>query len=278
MATVLIIDNNTKHAETIARELDHCGIVSGRELNGLRGIESAVSNPPDLVLVEIALPDISGIEVLRRLKRSARTSEIPVVCISEVNTEMEKIVAFELGATDYLVKPVSPRELVLRMRAILRRTTAQDDRSALNIGPIRINVNLFNTTVHGIDVSLTRREFCILSTLAQAKGRVLSREELLDTAWGKNTDVLERTVDAHVRALRAKLGTAAACLETVNRVGYCLRARPDPVLLQNGSVRHEKQSKPVSVCRKTILKTQQSSGLKDNRTKEKEQCLRKVYG
>jgi len=278
MAQVLIIDNNTAHSEMVARTLNEHGSVSRREHNGVRGVESALTNPPDLVVVELDLPDISGIEVIRRLKREVRTSEIPIFCISENDTEMEKIVAFELGATDYQVKPINKRELALRVQAILRRTTAQDDRSLLNVGPIRIDTGLFKTTAYGKDISLTQREFRILLALAQTKGRVLSREELLDTAWGDDAEVQDRTVDAHIRAIRAKLGPAATCLETVNRVGYCLRAQSNPVALQNDREQYEQKGKPVSLCSKKTMKTQNSSRLKNNQAQEEEKCLRKIYG
>jgi two-component system phosphate regulon response regulator PhoB len=183
---------------------------------------------PDLVLLDLMLPDIAGTEVCRHLKTDARTKDVPVVMLTAKSGEVDKVVGFELGADDYITKPFSARELVLRVRAVLRRRAGATpgERPPRAIGPIEVDVEAHRAYVAGEELTLTALEFRLLTTLMARAGRVQSREELLTTVWEVSSELETRTVDTHVKRLREKLGPARDLLETVRGVGYRL---VDPV-------------------------------------------------
>ncbi|MEZ4266391.1 MAG: response regulator transcription factor [Myxococcota bacterium] len=196
---------------------------------GTQGLERARGESPALVLLDLMLPDISGSEVCRRLQADAATRHIPVVMLTARADEIDRIVGLELGCADYITKPFSPRELVLRLRAILRRVhpePAPGDSETLRAGPITIDPSAHRVRVGGVEVPLTVRELELLAALARRPGRVYSRAQLLGAVWPDDAEVLERSVDAMVMRVRLKLGDAADMLETVRGVGYRMR-RPD---------------------------------------------------
>jgi two-component system, OmpR family, phosphate regulon response regulator PhoB len=185
---------------------------------------------PDLILLDLMLPDISGIELHRQIKSDPRTGRVPVIMLTAKGAEVDRVVGFELGAEDYVTKPFSVRELILRVRAVLRRSGGArvDHPSPDRLGPIRLDVDAHRCFIDGSEVQLTALEFRLLGTFMVRAGRVLSREQLLQDVWGMSGTVTTRTVDTHVKRLRDKLGSGRDLLETVRGVGYRLVRPPDP--------------------------------------------------
>jgi two-component system phosphate regulon response regulator PhoB len=184
---------------------------------------------PDLVLLDLMLPDLTGTEVCRRLRSQSRTQEVPIVMITARSDEIDRVVAFEVGADDYVSKPFSLRELVLRVKAVLRRADRPETPGGvLRFGRLRIDTAGHQAWVDGEEVILTALEFRLLSTLLLRRGRVQSRETLLHEVWGHDPGLPTRTVDTHVQRLRKKLGAASTNIETLRGTGYRLRALPEP--------------------------------------------------
>lgn len=180
-------------------------------------------DPPDLVLLDLMLPDVPGTEVCRQLRARERTQRTPVVMLTAKTDEVDRVVGFEVGADDYVAKPFSVRELLLRIRAVLRRARPDEPvapTGELCLGVLRLDVPAHRTWVEGEEVVLTALEFRLLRTLLERRGRVQSREMLLTDVWGMSPDVTTRTVDTHVKRLRQKLGRAGAYVETLRGVGY----------------------------------------------------------
>jgi two-component system phosphate regulon response regulator PhoB len=189
---------------------------------------------PDLILLDLMLPDMSGKEVCRILKASAATADIPIMMVTARGEELDRVIGFELGADDYVTKPFSIRELVLRVQAILRRSGAQNrDPSTPNkvveFGILRVDLDAYEVRVEEQLVPLTALEFRLLVTFLERKGRAQSRGTLLEDVWGVHSDSNTRTVDTHVKRLRQKLGEAADYVETLHGVGYRFRDRPPSV-------------------------------------------------
>jgi two-component system phosphate regulon response regulator PhoB len=184
---------------------------------------------PDLVLLDLMLPDMPGTELCRRIKADPRTNAVPVVVVSARGDELDRVVGFELGADDYIPKPFSVRELVLRLRAVLRRTANRSagPRPVVTIGSIVLDREAHRCTVDGTDVDLTPIEFRLLGTLMDRAGRAQSREQLLADVWQLADGVESRTVDTHMKRLRDKLRPAHAMIETVRGLGYRL-VEPKP--------------------------------------------------
>lgn len=178
---------------------------------------------PDLVLLDLMLPDMDGLDVCRRLKKKEEWASIPIIILTAKGTETDKVLGLELGADDYQTKPFSPKELVARVRAILRRPAPTEERRVLTVGRrIAIDLVRHEVTVDGHRLELTPAEFKILEILASNKARVFSREQILDRLWGQDKVVVDRTVDVHIRNLREKLGRAADLIKNVRGVGYKL--------------------------------------------------------
>jgi two-component system phosphate regulon response regulator PhoB len=176
------------------------------------------------VLLDLMLPDVSGTEVCRQIKSDPRTKHVPVVMLTAKGEEVDRVVGFEIGADDYVTKPFSVRELVLRLRAVLRRASAgrPSERPPASVGPIRVDVETHRAYVDGSEIQLTPLEFRLLTTLMSRLGRVQSREQLLEDVWEMSSEVETRTVDTHVKRLREKLGSGRDLLETVRGIGYRL--------------------------------------------------------
>lgn len=224
-ARVLVVDDEPDILNLLEYNLKRAGFQALLAKDGPEAIEAAKTHRPDLVLLDIMLPDMEGTEVLRRLKSNESTAPIPVIMLTAKGEEIDKIVGFELGAEDYITKPFSPRELILRVKAVLKRTAEkpqQDDRT-VSFKELSIDLSRHRVTVSGKAIELSSTEFKLLSELIQAKGRVLTRDNILDRAWGHDCYVIPRTVDTHVRRLRSKLGAAGDYIETVRGVGYRFR-------------------------------------------------------
>ena len=223
-ARVLVVDDEPDLAELVAyhlRDAGHDVVVVG---NGISALSEAQRRRPDLIVLDLMLPDLSGIEVCRRLRRQESTRSVPVLMLTAKGEEVDRVVGFEVGADDYVLKPFSPRELVLRVDAILRRAvrTEADDATteAIVVGSLHIDVPQHSVQVEGEEVALTALEFKLLLDLATRMGRVQSRDALLERVWNYTTGVETRTVDTHVKRLREKLGAGAKYIETVRGVGY----------------------------------------------------------
>lgn len=226
---VLIVDDEPDLVRALDYSLRREGYRTRLATNGRAALEAARQEPtPDLVLLDLMLPDISGNEVCRRLREDAQTRSMLVVMLTAKAEEIDRVVGFEVGADDYVVKPYSVRELMLRLRAILRRqqvapVAVKPVADHLALGQIRVDL-AGHRAFHGEEeVRLTALEFRLLATLLERRGRVQSRDQLLADVWGYAPDVTTRTVDTHVKRLRAKLGDAGALVETVRGVGYCVR-------------------------------------------------------
>lgn len=219
---ILVVDDEPDILKLLEYNLKRSGFQAILAKDGPEAIEAARANRPDLVLLDIMLPDMEGTEVLRRLKSMETTASIPVIMLTAKGEEVDKIVGFELGAEDYITKPFSPRELILRVKAVLKRTAERPEpvEAAVSFNELIVDLSRHKVSVSGKPVELSSTEFRLLTELMQAKGRVLTRDNLLDRAWGRDCFVIPRTVDTHVRRLRSKLGAAGDYIETVRGVGY----------------------------------------------------------
>jgi two-component system phosphate regulon response regulator PhoB len=228
-ALILIVEDEPDLVQTLEYGLSREGYQTRRAMTGRKALELAFQEPvPDLVLLDLMLPDVSGMEVCRQLRADDRTRRTPVIMITAKGEEIDRVVGFELGADDYVVKPFSLRELTLRIRAVLRRLqTDQEERSETTFGRLRLDEPGHRVWVDDREVALTALEFRLLTTFLTRRGRVQTRDRLLSDVWGYEADVTTRTVDTHVKRLREKLGEAGVYVETVRGVGYRFRDRPD---------------------------------------------------
>jgi two-component system, OmpR family, phosphate regulon response regulator PhoB len=226
-AVILIVEDEPDLASTLAFNLEQAGFRTLLAERGARALELANGDPrPDLVVLDLMLPDVSGTEVCRRLRESDQTRRIPILMLTAKTDPIDRVVGFEVGADDYVTKPYSVRELVLRIKAILRRANPDPDQpSNLRFGALQVDVTGHRVWVSDQEVALTALEFKLLITLMERRGRVQSRETLLAHVWEMSGDVTTRTVDTHVRRLRKKLGDASEYVETLRGVGY--RFRPE---------------------------------------------------
>lgn len=232
MALVLIVEDEQDLAHTLEFNLQREGHTVRLAHTGADALTQATMEPvPDLVLLDLMLPDFSGTEVCRRLRSDPRTKAMAVVMLTARDDEIDRVVGFEVGADDYVSKPFSVRELMLRVRAVVRRahssSSVDEGERYLNFGRLKVDVQAHQAWVDEDALTLTALEFRLLRVLVERKGRVQSRDRLLSDVWGIDADVTTRTVDTHVKRLRQKLGGAAAYVETLRGVGYRFRARPD---------------------------------------------------
>ena len=224
MPKVLVVDDESDLLDLVTHHLEGAGFEVLGALRGEEGLELARSEDPDLILLDIMLPDYLGTEILKRLRQSPDTASIPVIFLTARGEETDRIVGFELGADDYIVKPFSPRELVLRVKARLRAAEATvGDSEILVRKGIRLDRRRHEVTIEDTPIELTPLEFSLLANLMEQPGRVLSRDRLLEQVWGDDVYVTDRTVDTHIKRLRAKLGTHSKLVETIRGVGYRLR-------------------------------------------------------
>jgi two-component system phosphate regulon response regulator PhoB len=226
MARILVVEDEPDLRQVLAYNLRDAGHEVVVASEGRKGLALALEHAPDLVLLDLMLPDMSGLDVCRTLKAGERTRDVPVVMLTARGEEIDRVVGFELGADDYVVKPFSIRELLLRLRAVLRRGTlpAEDPiaiREQVRFGGLTIDAAAHRIWVDDAEVALTPLEFKLLCTLYERRNRVQSRGILLDDVWGVSQENMTRTIDTHVKRLREKLGPAVgAYVETVRGVGY----------------------------------------------------------
>jgi len=222
---ILVVEDEPDIAEVLQFSLDRAGFAVDVERRGDAALEAIRRQPPDLIVLDLMLPGLDGLEVTRLLKRDPATARLPLVMLTAKGEEVDRIVGLELGADDYIPKPFSPREVVLRIKAVLRRrgggAGGGDER--IESGDIRLDAAAHRVEVRGEEIVLTATEFRLLRVLLERQGRVQTRSRLLTDVWGYSEDVDSRTVDTHVRRLRRKLGAEADRIETVIGVGYRLR-------------------------------------------------------
>lgn len=223
MPKILVVDDEPDAVELIGFNLKKAGFEVVTALDGAEALRSARMHLPDLVLLDLMLPEIDGLEVCKLLRRDPATSAVPIIMLTAKAAEIDRVLGLELGADDYVTKPFSPRELVLRVKKLLERRQAADAEvraEQLQVGEVSVDVPRHLVTVGGKRVDLTATEFKLLCTLMQRRGRVQSRDQLLQDVWNYDNVIDTRTVDTHMRRLREKLGRAARYLDTVRGVGY----------------------------------------------------------
>ena len=229
MARILVIEDEQDLQTVLAYNLKLAGHVVTSALRGNEGLVSAQAQPPDLILLDLMLPDLSGIEICKMLKADKATRHVPIVMLTAKGEEIDRVLGFELGAEDYVTKPFSLRELLLRIQAILRRiqtSAPQTPGESIQFGELRIDPSAYRVWVENTEVQLTSMEFRLLMTLYERRNRVQTRSSLLKDVWGMQGDTETRTVDTHVKRLREKLGIAEAYVETVRGVGYRFLTTP----------------------------------------------------
>jgi DNA-binding response OmpR family regulator len=221
---ILVVDDEPDALEILGFKLKEAGFVPLYAKDGARALAAARDERPALIVLDLMLPEVDGLEVCKILRRDVATSSIPILMLTARAAEMDRVLGLELGADDYVTKPFSPRELVLRIKKLLARAKAGDEPIALvRIGELEIDVPRHRVTIKGSPVELTATEFKLLELLARRRGRVQTRERLLQDVWGYDNPIDSRTVDTHMRRLREKMGDTADCLETIRGVGYRFR-------------------------------------------------------
>jgi len=227
-ARILVVEDERDIAALVAYHLTKEGYRVRTAEGGTEALEAAASERPDLLILDLMLPGLSGYEVLGELRRRPELTEVPVIVLTARRDEADRVRGLELGADDYVTKPFSPRELVLRVGAVLRRAQSPAVAGAsrmLQGGPISVDLNAMRVAIETEPVDLTPTEYRLLVTLLERRGRVQTRQQLLETAWDIHARIETRTVDMHVQRLRSKLGDAGRLIETVRGFGYRFRAR-----------------------------------------------------
>ncbi|MBI4503825.1 MAG: response regulator [Gemmatimonadetes bacterium] len=222
---ILVVDDEPDITALVAYHLAKEGYRVATASSGSEALKAAADAPPDLVVLDLMLPGASGYDVLQDLRRRPETRDVGVILLTARKEEVDRVKGLALGADDYVVKPFSPKELVLRVKAVLRRLAGPSvtSGSILAVGPVSIDRAAHRVTVGGTEIELTATEYKLLFTLAERRGRVQSRAHLLETVWEAHPNIQTRTVDMHVQRLRAKLGEAGELIETVRGFGYRFR-------------------------------------------------------
>jgi two-component system phosphate regulon response regulator PhoB len=218
---ILVVDDEPDALELIEVNLKTAGFDVLTAANGRQALEMARATLPSLVLLDVMLPEVDGLEVCKNLRRDSKTAAIPIIMLTARAAEIDRIVGLELGADDYITKPFSPRELILRVKNLLKRQSGPPEPAQqIRFAGLVIDRSRHSVTYKDKPLDLTLTEFKLVTVLAERKGRVQSREQLLKDVWGYNTYIDTRTVDTHMRRLRDKLGEASKLLDTVRGVGY----------------------------------------------------------
>lgn len=221
---ILVVEDDDDIAQLLAITMKKAGFDVAISDNGYEALNLIRKHPPDLLILDLMIPGIDGLEVCKAMKRDPRTAAVPVLIVTARGEEIDRIIGLELGADDYVVKPFSPRELLLRVRAILRRVGYEYQPAAVfKKSGLEIDFEGHRVNLEGQEIALTATEFKLLSELANNQGKVLNREQLLDRVWGYHFEGYARTVDTHIRRLRQKLLACADWIETVRGVGYRFR-------------------------------------------------------
>lgn len=220
--TVLVVEDEKNILELVKYNLEQAGFSVLTAMRGDSGLEAARKHKPSLLILDLMLPEIDGLEICKILKQNYKTAQIPIIMLTAKGQETDKVLGLELGADDYLVKPFSPRELVARVKAVLRRSREKPADEHYKTGQLEMDTAKHQVTLKNKPVELTSKEYDLLKALIQAQGRVLSREHLLNQVWGydESLNIETRTVDMHIGQLRKKIGTEAHRIVTIKNVGY----------------------------------------------------------
>ena len=228
MAHILVIEDEEDLRQVLEYNLSSAGHRVTSVPSGQEGVQAALRERPNLVLLDLMLPDITGTDVCKTLRSHAETRSIPVIMLTARSEEIDRVVGFEIGADDYVTKPFSVRELTLRIEAVLRRAKKEPEkRETIRFGCLVIDPSAHRAWVSGDEIELSALEFRLLLTLYNRRNRVQSRPVLLEEVWGMRSDITTRTVDTHVKRLREKLGDARNYIETVRGVGYRFVEHPE---------------------------------------------------
>ena len=221
---VAVVDDEPDIRELVALHLKKAGFSVRSFPDAGQFQKSLTGSLPDLVVLDLMLPDADGIDICKDMKRGARTAGVPIVMLTARGDELDRVLGLEIGADDYITKPFSPKELVARVKAVLRRHDKGRQRDTVELTEsVVMDPNRYEVSVHGRRLELTTTEFKLLEILAERPGWVFSRDEILSRLWGDEKAVIDRTVDVHVTNLRKKLGKAGRIIENVRGVGYKLR-------------------------------------------------------
>jgi len=218
---ILVVDDEPDLLELVRVNLDRAGFRVETAETGQEALDQLRRSPPDLMVLDLMLPDLSGTEICRRVRASPELAGVAIIMLTAKAEEVDRVVGFEVGADDYVPKPFSPRELVLRVQAVLRRRApASGAGGILEHGALRVDPERHRCFVEDQEIELTAKEFDLLHTLMKSPGRVQTRDQLLERVWGSDISVTLRTIDTHLKRLREKLGPAGSLIETVRGVGY----------------------------------------------------------
>jgi two-component system, OmpR family, phosphate regulon response regulator PhoB len=218
--TVLIVEDETDVVDLIRYNLNKAGFSVLIATDGQAGLSMARESRPDAIVLDLMLPGLDGRSICKALKKSPETEPIPILMLTARGESAERIEGLEIGADDYMTKPFSPRELVLRLKALMRRVRTNPDTEDIGVAPFHINKSTFEIRLEDRRLELTTIEFKLLTLMIERRGRILSRDTLLQDVWGYQNAIDTRTVDTHMRRLREKLGTHASRLETIRGEGY----------------------------------------------------------
>ena len=224
---ILIVEDDVDIVEMLKYPLEQANFEVDAVYDGQAAINAITEQKPDLILLDLMLPNISGVEVYRTISRNPQVENIPVIMVTAKSEEIDRIVGLELGADDYIVKPFSPREVVLRVQAVLRRLASQaveENGSWITVQDIQIDIDKRKVLCCNQEVELTATEFELLVTLTKSPGRVFSRSILMNQVWGQDYYGVDRTVDTHMSRLRRKLNSCGEMIQTVHGVGYRLQS------------------------------------------------------
>jgi DNA-binding response OmpR family regulator len=221
---ILLVDDEKDILDMLKYNLEKEGFEVFTARTGKKALEQAQRHP-DIIVLDVMMPEMDGWEVCRQLKRNASTSNIPVLFLTAKGSEIDEVVGLELGAEDYIIKPISIRKFLARIRVLLRRRELVDSptggaKEILSIEGLEINARNYTVKIDGVGITLTKKEFETLLYLARHRGQVISRDSLLNAIWGESVIVIDRTIDVHIRKIREKLGTHERLIETVKGVGY----------------------------------------------------------
>ena len=217
---IFIVEDEPDLRDTLQYNFENEGFKVKSFPNGESFLETIKNDKPDLLILDLMLPGISGLDVCRELRTKENHENIAVVMLTAKSEEIDRIVGFELGADDYVTKPFSVRELILRVKVLLKKRTNDIDQNLLEFGPITMNLDAHDVSVEGKNILLTALEFKLLKHLLKRKGRVQTRDQLLGDVWGYSSEVTTRTVDTHIKRLREKLGKPGGLIQTIRGVGY----------------------------------------------------------
>ena len=225
---IIFIEDEQDLVNLLIHYLSKEGYIVKSSQDGIRGLKLIKQENPDLVILDLMIPELDGLEVCKRLRADPKTSTLPIIMLTAKGEESDKIVGLELGADDYVTKPFSPKELIARVKALFRRSQQRSEEFlTYHYGPLLFDTTCHEVMVSGREIKLTAKEFSLLEQLLRNKGRVMTREVLLDTVWGYDSEVTTRTVDVHIRRLRNKIPFLSDAIVTIKSYGYKLKDEGD---------------------------------------------------